>query len=85
MKPKLKTTQQLEKQCAAWNAKYPIGTRVKFYGVIHNKREDREGIIFTTCSLAQVLGGHTAVVWLDQYVGCVALDALKPFEAGEEI
>jgi hypothetical protein len=68
MKPRLKTPQQLQAQVEEWNARYPIGTRVKF----------TDGRIFHTSTKAQVLSGHTAVVWVEERSGCYALDALEP-------
>lgn len=35
-------------------------------------------MITQTRTKAQLLGGHTAVVWLDDVRGCVALDRVKP-------
>jgi hypothetical protein len=64
-KPDLKKLQQ---QCDAWNEKNPVGTRVilkKDAGVeVHTK----------TRSIASVLSGHSAVIWLEGVSGCYALD-----------
>lgn len=62
---------KLQKQCADWNTAHPIGTPV----VLHT---DTRGDIQTkTRSLAEVLSGHSAVVWLEGVSGCYALDRVK--------
>lgn len=76
---RFKTPLQLEAQCADWNAKYPIGTSVRYYRRCY-PRDDFAGI-FTTKSEAKVLSGHSAVVWLNGKSGAVSLDALEVVEA----
>ena len=70
----------LEEQCADWNAKYPVGTAVKFFPVTGG--EDFR--LNRTISSAWVLSGHTAVhtavIWLDNERRCVALDSCEPIE-----
>lgn len=61
------------KQCERWNRDYPVGTTVAFYPVIGGAHFR----VRKTCTEAQVLSGHTAVVWLDGESGCVALEACK--------
>lgn len=60
----------LLRQCAKWNAQYPIGTEVRYYPVKGNDKFSRH----LTMSEAYVLSGHTAVIFLDQHSGCVSLD-----------
>lgn len=55
-------------KCDAWNAKYAIGTRVKL------NRDIGTPFITRTRSKAEVLSGHTAVIWLDGVRGCYDLD-----------
>jgi hypothetical protein len=62
------------KLVADWNAKHPIGTEVCFHPVI-GRSECRAG---KTTSLAWVLSGHTAVVFLSSERGCVAIEACEP-------
>jgi hypothetical protein len=57
-----------------WNQRFPIGTRVRYWTGI---RED-PGKISTTRTEAQVLSGHTAVVWVEHEPGCVALSHVEP-------
>ena len=66
---------KLAEECARWNARNPIGTRVTRYKLMYPKAEP-DGI-YTTRTAAEVLSGHTAVVWLDGFSGCVALDSLE--------
>ena len=46
---------------------------------------EREGVgkIGTTRSHAEVLSGHTAVVWITGCVGCVCLSHVEPLPPGE--
>lgn len=57
-----------------WNQRFPVGTAVRYWTGL------REGIgkLSKTRSEAQVLGGHTAVVWIENQVGCVALSHVEP-------
>lgn len=66
-------------QVEAWNAAHPIGTWVDRYKLM-NPRQMLDKA-YRTRSLAEVLGGHTAVVWLEGFSGCVALDSLAPLAA----
>lgn len=59
---------KLQKQCDDFNARHPIGTAVTLH-------TDTKGDIATkTRSAAEVLSGHSAVVWLEGVSGCYALD-----------
>jgi hypothetical protein len=64
-----------QRKCDAWNDSNPIGTSVV---VRMDSEENRETV---TRSVAQVLSGHTAVIWLGGISGCYALgrvEAKKP-------
>lgn len=63
----------LERICREWNEKYPVGTEVEYHPVI----DEPEHRIRTTRTEAQVLSGHTAVIWLNGERGCVCLEACK--------
>jgi hypothetical protein len=65
----------LEQQCAAFNARHPVGS-----GVVVRK-DDGTGILTETRSKAQVLSGHTAVIWLEGMSGCYLLDRVTPLSA----
>ncbi|MDF2792347.1 MAG: hypothetical protein K0S85_100 [Pseudomonas orientalis] len=60
---------QLQKHCDTWNAANPVGTIVA-YEEIRGGGETFRG---KSASEAQVLGGHSAVIWLEGKSGCVDL------------
>lgn len=68
---------KLQAQCDAFNAAHPVGTRVML-----KKDFAPEPVETTTRSVAQVLSGHSAVIWLDGVSGCYALDCVKPIATG---
>ncbi len=58
----------LEKQCEEWNAQNAVGVPVHY-------RDDTGKMIETaTRGEAYVLSGHTAVIFVDKFSGCVKLD-----------
>lgn len=71
--PKRPTLAQLEKQCSDWNAAHEVGTTVSYEEIVG------EGETFRgkSKSEAQVLSGHTAVIWLEGKSGCVSLEHCK--------
>lgn len=72
MQPKRPSPAKLQASCDAWNAKHPIGTLV-----ILNK--DGVGDVETaTRSAAEVLSGHSAVIWLEGISGCYLLSHVRP-------
>lgn len=72
-KPVKQSLKQKQALCDKWNVKYPIGTPVQF-----TLDSDDKVTYTTTSSLAEVLGGHTAVIWLDGVKGCYELDKVSP-------
>jgi hypothetical protein len=62
---------QQERLVAAWNETNPVGCKVE---VTRDRGEVQQT---TTRSEAQMLGGHTAVIWLDGIAGCYALERVK--------
>lgn len=68
----------LQKQCAAWNARHPVGTPVTRYKLIDPLRE---GSPTKTRSEASILGGHSAVVCVEGVSGCVLLQSVVPLPA----
>lgn len=68
-----KTLKTLERECSEWNAKYTVGQRVKY----HPEIGGQEFYLHSTRTEAQVLSGHTAVVWLTGKAGCVCLEACE--------
>lgn len=69
---------QVQKEQAkvdSWNAKHPPGTPV----IVHKDFGDVVETI--TRSVAEVLGGHTAVIWLEGISGCYDLDRVEARES----
>lgn len=67
--------QKLQQACDDFNARYMVGTPV-------NLRRDNGDIVQTaTRSPAEVLSGHSAVIWLDGVRGCYLLDRVTPILA----
>jgi hypothetical protein len=59
---------------AEWNASHPVGTPVAAYpGARPEDDPDCERLVTRTRSEAQVLEGHTDVVWVDGHPACIAL------------
>lgn len=61
----------LQKQCDAWNAANPVGCTV-----ILSKDNGTE-FATRTRSQAQILSGHSAVIWLDNVTGCYLLNRVR--------
>lgn len=55
-----------------WNAKYPEETPVEV------TRDNGEVLKTVTKSGAQMLGGHTAVIWVKGISGCYDLRRVRP-------
>ena len=71
-RPARKSAAQLQAACDKFNAAHQVGAAVSVEldsGEIRNT--------FTT-SEAQVLSGHTAVIWLDGVRGCYDLERVTP-------
>lgn len=64
---RLPTMQDLTRDCARWNAENPVGTPVN---VQMDNGEVRQTITRTG---AQILSGHTAVIWLEGISGAYLL------------
>lgn len=62
----------LQAQCDRFNDRYPIGQRVSV------RRDGGDGIVTVTRSEAQVLSGHSAVIWVEGISGCYLLDRVTP-------
>jgi hypothetical protein len=69
-KRKIPTAAQLQAQCDRWNRNHPEGTTVVYEDIIGDGETHRGKSI----SEAQVMGGHSAVIWLEGKSGCVSLD-----------
>lgn len=64
----------LEKRASKWNERVPVGTEVEYHSVIGEPGFE----VFRTRTAAQVLSGHTTVVWLEGKAGCVCIEACVP-------
>lgn len=72
-----KATAQLQAACDKFNASIPVGAAVS---VLLDGGAVRETI---TTSEAQVLSGHSAVIWLDGISGCYDLDSVTSLKAAK--
>ena len=64
---------RLQHLCDLWNAAHPIGSTVRYHHII----DDSAFTVHKTCTMAEVLSGHTPVVWLEGVSDCVCLEALS--------
>lgn len=55
-----------------WNARYSVGQAVAV------KRDTGEVVYTTTRSAAELLSGHSAVIWLEGIGGCYLLSRVTP-------
>ncbi len=65
---------KLQAQCDAFNAAHNVGAAVRL------KKDSGEIVTTTTRSKAEVLSGHSAVIWLEGISGCYLLDRVRPIE-----
>lgn len=76
-RPARKSAAQLQAVCDKFNASHQIGAAVS---VKLDGGEVRETV---TNSEAQVMGGHTAVIWLDGIRGCYDLERVTALKAAK--
>ena len=55
-----------------WNARYSVGQAVTV------KRDTGEAVYTKTRSAAELLSGHSAVIWLEGIGGCYLLSRVTP-------
>jgi hypothetical protein len=68
------TPKQMETACAKWNAANQVGAEVEYWpGIRSDAQPPRSG---KTSTVAQVLGGHTAGVYVEPG-GFIALDHVR--------
>ncbi|MBZ0104010.1 MAG: hypothetical protein K8H84_00115 [Sulfuricella denitrificans] len=68
----MKRRKNPEKEVSEWNAKVGVGDAVEYRDFPEDEPKN-----FTTRTPAEVLSGHTAVVWLNGKSGCVCVDACR--------
>ena len=62
-----------------WNQRYPVGTPVHAYPGLRPEDDPKaEQLDTRTRSRAEVLGGHTDVVWVEGHGACIALTHVNP-------
>lgn len=67
------TTEQMQAQCDAFNAAHPVGSPIEVWtGLIEGAPKAAK-----VREPAQILSGHTAVVYIDVGRGCVALTHVR--------
>ncbi len=67
-----KTPKGLQVAVDGFNRRYPIGTDVVL------KKDDGSLLETKTRSAAQVLSGHSAVIWVEGVSGCYLLSRVTP-------
>lgn len=72
---------QLQRQVDEFNARNPVGTRVRFWRGVRAGEPSGEGAVTHP---AQVMGGvgGAAVVWVEGCSGCVALSHVEAIRPG---
>jgi hypothetical protein len=63
----------------AWNAQVPVGTPVRYWTFTR----DYEGATGHTRTPAQLLSGHTPVVWVTGHGACIALTHVDPIDESD--
>ncbi len=76
-RPTRKSAAQLQAACDKFNAAHQVGAAVS---VELDSGEVRETV---TTSEAQVLSGHSAVIWLDGIRGCYDLERVTSLKAAK--
>lgn len=62
---------KLNEMVNAWNSRFPVGTPVKF------RKDDGKDVETVTTSAAQILSGHSAVIWVRDVRGCYDLTRVR--------
>ena len=68
---------QARQTVETFNAQHPVGTAVRYWRGVRAG----EGVLSATRSPAALLGGHTAVVWVEGHTACLALTHVEPIDA----
>ena len=71
MKPRSHSPGQQQKLVDRWNSRYPVGVEVRV------TKDLGEVVETKTRSEASMLGGHSAVIWLEGISGCYLLSRVK--------
>lgn len=73
-KPTMNRRPNPQKEVDAWNARVQVGQMVQ-YAEVNGLTEPKT---FKTRTPAELLSGHTAVVWLEGKSDCVCVSHCKP-------
>lgn len=74
-----KSRKKLQAEVDEFNLNFSVGTEVQYWTGIR-EGEGKKGV---TRSAAELLQGHTPVVWIEGCSGCVALSHVLPCVAPE--
>lgn len=72
MMARLNDKKGAQRQVDQWNARFPVGQAVTV------RRDNGEGVSTKTTSAAELLSGHSAVIWLEGVSGCYLLSRVTP-------
>jgi len=72
----LNRPKEAQRQVDKWNERYPVGQAVTV------RLDNGKAIPTKTTSPAELLSGHSAVIWLEGISGCYLLSRVTPV-AGE--
>lgn len=75
--PASKQSLALQSEVDHFNRVNPVGTMVRYWKMHKHGEPSGTG---PTRTPAQVLSGHTAVVWIENCSGCVAISHVEPVE-----
>lgn len=64
-------TKKLEQEVAAFTRRFSVGDEVIYYETLDDIERTGKHLRTRTRTPAQILSGHTAVVWLEGKAGCV--------------
>ena len=67
-----------QKVCDKFNAAHPVGTKVRYW---KGAREGDPSGVAQTRVPAQVLSGHTAVVWVVGEPACIAMSHVQAVDS----
>lgn len=69
-----KTKKRLSSEVDAWNSRHGVGTKVIL------RKDDGSKIETRTRSKAEILSGHSAVIWLENVSGCHLLGRVRAIQ-----
>ena len=79
MSREIQTQKRLQAEVEAFNARVPLDTEVDYF-----EYEGAPLVRYKTRTEAQILSGHTAVVWLKGKAGCVCVSHCIPVNAAAD-